>query len=524
MRTTDFNFKATAAQLNETMFKKFGTKLNFEKYTREDLENYRNLLRTKIHQAESSTNFNDLLTNETYQKDKYVMTVLNTKIKEMLGEAKKINPFKKNKAGPADEPEYPDDDADDKRWDDMDEGTKNLPGKQEKIDADKDGKIEKSDLAALRKNKKKAQEGVEEKTMNRLTTEAKSKLSKKDYDGDGKKETPKAEVWGSRAKAAAKSGKPFQETMKKKCCCSSKGEDKCPVHGKMEEGFPTVDDAKKRHEQEKGTGKFDKKELKTGTQYTRKSSTFSNGTEDKPKNKKVKEGSKPDFLDLDNDGNKKEPMKKATDDKKKPATAASNAYTQTSGYPAFKKKKIKESTLIFRRHVAIVNESLINLLNEDEEGKAKAITAASDMVNDFTTWMQRVGQYQTKSMIELADTIRAEFGQEESDAFKSAVGPALTATLEIMTQQREAISHAVAVLAGEASDMAQMGGDDLGGMEPGADEFGGEMPAGDEMNTDEFGASDAAAGGAETSGRELRESRFARKMSESHSIMRALSR
>jgi hypothetical protein len=56
----------------------------------------------------------------------------------------------------------------------------------------------------------------------------------------------------------------------------------------------------------------------------------------------VEEGAKPDFLDLDNDGNKKEPMKKATDDKKKPATAASNAYTQTSGYPAFKKKKVKE--------------------------------------------------------------------------------------------------------------------------------------------------------------------------------------
>jgi hypothetical protein len=449
MKTTDFNFKATAAQLNETMFKKFGTKLNFEKYTREDLENYRNLLRTKIHQAESSTNFNDLLTNETYQKDKYVMTVLNTKIKEMLGEAKK-----------------------------------NLPGKQEKIDADHDGKIEKSDLAALRKTKKKAQEGVEEKTMNRLTTEAKAKLAKKDYDGDGKKETPKDEVWGSRAKAAAKSGKPFKEAMSKKCCCSSKGEDKCPVHGQMDEGWDdmmkSVKDRSEEEKKSKGTGKFDKKKTTTGTVYTRKSSTFDNGTEDKPKNKKVGE--------------------------------------------TVKKKKIKESTLIFRRHVAIVNESLVQLLSEDEEGKAKAITAASDMVNDFTTWMQRVGQYQTKSMIELADTIRAEFGQEESDAFKAAVGPALTATLEIMTQQREAISHAVAVLAGEASDMGQMGGDDLSGMEPGADEFGGEMPAGDEMNTDEFGASDAAAGGAETSGRELRESPFAKKLSESHSIMKALSR
>ena len=38
--------------------------------------------------------------------------------------------------------------------------------------------------------------------------------SKKDYDGDGKVESPKDEVWGSRAKAAAKSGKPFKEDMK----------------------------------------------------------------------------------------------------------------------------------------------------------------------------------------------------------------------------------------------------------------------------------------------------------------------
>ena len=47
-------------------------------------------------------------------------------------------------------------------------------------------------------------------------------------------------------------------------------------------------------------------------------------------------GEKPDFLDMDKDGDKEESMKKATDDKKKPA--ASNAYTQTSGYPSFKKK------------------------------------------------------------------------------------------------------------------------------------------------------------------------------------------
>jgi hypothetical protein len=48
------------------------------------------------------------------------------------------------------------------------------------------------------------------------------------------------------------------------------------------------------------------------------------------------------------------------------------------------------------------------------------------------------------------------------------------------------------------------------------------------MNTnDEFAASDAAAGGAETAGRELRESRAkrrARKLAESHSILTKLAR
>jgi hypothetical protein len=57
-----------------------------------------------------------------------------------------------------------------------------------------------------------------------------------------------------------------------------------------------------------------------------------------------------------------------------------------------------------------------------------------------------------------------------------------------------------------------------------------DMAAPDEMNPaggDEFGAADAAAGGAEVSGREMRESRqqrIARKLAESHSIMAKLAK
>ena len=115
-----------------------------------------------------------------------------------------------------------------------------------------------------------------------------------------------------------------------KCSGCGKPMPKCSCDDKLEEGFPTVADARKRHEQEKGTGKFDKKETGSGTQYTRKSSTFTDGGDDadtkkaKKKAKSVDEAAKPDFLDMDKDGNKKEPMKKAVADKKKGAVKESD--------------------------------------------------------------------------------------------------------------------------------------------------------------------------------------------------------
>jgi len=237
--------------------------------------------------------------------------------------------------------------------------------------------------------------------------------------------------------------------------------------------------------------------------------------------KKVKEGHKPEWLE-------KAEVKAELKQGKKVSPTEKKKVGINGPKGKLPKESMREAQQIFRNHVAIVNESLRTLLREDEEGKAKAITAASDMVNDFTTWMQRVGQYQTKSMIELADSIRAEFGQQEADQFKQAVAPALQATLETMTQQREAISHAVAVLAGEASDPTMMGGatGGMGGAEvpdmSGGGDADTQAPAGDE-----FGASDAAAGGMETSGRELRESRklaqVKQKIAESHALMTILS-
>jgi hypothetical protein len=416
MKTIDFMKPVTSRKLNEDMYKKFGVKVNLEKYTREQLEDYRNLLRTKINQTENKSNFNDLLSDNAYQKDKHIVGILNSRIKEMLGEAKK--------------------------------------------DRTGDGKTNFDDVQAARYQ---AGGMPKKKAIAKATSDNfKESLDPvgdedDDVDNDGKKNT--------------KTDK-YLKNRREKVSAAIGSKEK-----KVKESFPTVDSAKKDHEEReksKGTGKFEKKETKTGTEYTRKSSTFDNGTEDKPK----------------------------------------------------EKKKMKES--LHKQNVKVVNESIIRWLNEDEEGKAKSITAGTDMVNDFTSWMTRVGQYQTKSMIELADAIRTHFGQEQAETFKTAVAPALEEALNMLTQVREQLSSAVAVLAGEQPPMDQMGsmgGMDAGmdtGMEPGMEPGMDSMNAGnEEVPGDEFAASDAAA-----SGREARESRqlFARKLSEAHTIISKLSK
>jgi len=89
------------------------------------------------------------------------------------------------------------------------------------------------------------------------------------------------------------------------------------------------------------------------------------------KKEKMEEGAKPDFLDIDKDGDKKEPMKKAADDKgdDKPAGKKGMSDKQAKYFgkkneskmmPKGKKRPVKESveqTLSFKQMVQLVQES-----------------------------------------------------------------------------------------------------------------------------------------------------------------------
>ena len=457
MKTVDFFTSVNSAQLKESFEKQFNSKLSFDKYNREQLEDMRNKLRTKVFQQEGNAGFNDLLTNETYQKDQALLKLLNTRIKEMLGEdIKKLRD----------------------RMVELSEAKKGIKAPKYKIhsqgtiakDNDDGKKAPAKKPAADKKVKEGAKpdfldmdkDGNKKEPMKKAVADKKVKEGAKpdflDMDKDGNKKEPMKKAVADKKAGPKKGVNPF----------AKKDES-------VEEGFPTVADAKARAEKEKTTGKFDKKQTSTGTQYTRKASTFSDGGDDA--------------------------------DTKKAKKAA----------------KLKEANVAFKQNVAMVNESLRRMINEDEEGKAKAITAASDMVNDFTSWMQRVGQYQTKAIIELADAIRADFGQAEAEAFKQSVGPALSATLDTLTQQRETISNAVAVLAGEAVPETPMGMEpSMGGeMEPGMEPTEPDMMNEPEMG-DEFGAAEGPGSSREV--RESTDSRRARKLSEAHSIMARLAR
>jgi hypothetical protein len=477
MKTTDFKIEVTSAKLHENLEKQFGSRVNLEKYNREQLEDIRNKFRTRIFQHESTAKINDLLSNESYQKDKAMLELLNTRIKEMLGEQMKqlrdkidaLNEGKKgfkNKIHP--------------------KGSKG--SKPDFLDLDKDGN--------KKEPMKKAAKDV-----------AEAKKSKKDYDGDGKVESPKDEVWGSRAKAAAKAGKPFKETAEK----TSERDIEMKKQGG---GTVKVKATQYKGHQSKAADKASKdKDLDEAKAHAKDC--------DCNECMSVYEG---DFKNLE----KKLSHQKGVTN---PAGLAAKIGRDKYGKAGMEKKAAagrKKADESFKHNVRFVNESIEFLLAEDEEGKAKAITAAGDIVNDYTSWMQRVGQYQTKSMIELADAIRADFGAAEAEAFKNAVAPALSQTLEVLTQQREAVSNAVAVLAGEATPEEPMG------MNPSADvgiapEPGLDATAPDDMNPepgadlgDEFGASDAG-----SSNREMRESKQearARKLAESHSLIAKLAK
>ena len=141
-------------------------------------------------------------------------------------------------------------------------------------------------------------------------------------------------------------------------------------------------------------------------------------------------------------------------------------------------------------------------LVEGEVGNAEVLLAAKNMVDSIQDAIEKVGKMQNEQLPELLDSIRDQVGTEQAEGFKNAVGTTLETLMQNLQTAREGVDGGVRILTGEQVDNPMaMPGDDLSGdtslpPAPGSDL--------DQDETDGFGATDAAVGGAEELGREKR--------------------
>lgn len=141
-------------------------------------------------------------------------------------------------------------------------------------------------------------------------------------------------------------------------------------------------------------------------------------------------------------------------------------------------------------------------LVEGEVGNAEVLLAAKNMVDSIQDAIEKVGKMQNEQLPELLDSIRDQIGSEQAEGFKNAVGTTLDTLMGNLQSAREGVDGGVRILTGEQVDNPMaMPGDQAGGdaglpPAPGSDL--------DADETDGFGATDAAVGGAEELGRERR--------------------
>ncbi len=142
-------------------------------------------------------------------------------------------------------------------------------------------------------------------------------------------------------------------------------------------------------------------------------------------------------------------------------------------------------------------------VTEGVEEQSELILAAKDMMDKVTGYLEDLASMKTEGMLELADRIRDEMGADKSDAFLQKIQPAIEQAEATLTTTRQELDNGVRILTGEEVASDPMGADDTMDMDTDLDSLDSEAGA----ETDEFGASDAEAGGTEPEGREQRESK-----------------
>ena len=153
------------------------------------------------------------------------------------------------------------------------------------------------------------------------------------------------------------------------------------------------------------------------------------------------------------------------------------------------------------------NGEEMNKVTEGEVQQASAIVTSKTMVDKVGRYIEELSGMENETLLQLGDSIRDEFGNEQSKTFIESSAPAIQAAIEALKTTRDTLSSATRQLTGE-----ETGGDMLGA-EPAGEPADMAEPAADagadtmaEPPADDFATAEPAAGGIEAAGREKRES------------------
>jgi hypothetical protein len=182
--------------------------------------------------------------------------------------------------------------------------------------------------------------------------------------------------------------------------------------------------------------------------------------------KKVSEAnSKPDFLDLDKDGNRKEPMKqaakqakhKAVDEAKQDPEAdeAIRNYKGPITYGKTKKAKGSQPYMMGTYHREKTGSALADLpvrvssirkpaLKEDANlDKAQTLLAAKDITDRLQKMAEDAAKMAVDDLMPLVDTMKDQFGLEQATAFNNVVKQQLQTVLDSIIAAKDQTDNAI---------------------------------------------------------------------------------
>jgi hypothetical protein len=508
MKTSDFYLKPSSSKINESIEKKFGGKLDLENYSDNQLVEANKLIETGII-SHKKNGFNAALENEEFHRLTFMKDAVTTALAERKLSAAEKN--KREKVAKAIEKEDPKMDKSKKMAIATAQAKKKVSESMQtmeelamhhameyarhhmsgNIDHMKHHKTQCEECGGMITHR-----GMGECWFTHGSKPPKRVLSP--ISGNTGVDTMTAEAKKSKNNDGnlANNAKPYDKVTRGDVIAGRLGKDE--MGGKKNKKVDEIGDTPKGRA---ALGSYINKAVANKGMNDRYSAGKPNGDKESDKvasqraagikmavNKLTRESTKakPDFLDMDKDGNKKETMKKAVKDKKK-------SMNESPNYEDAMNKKLRRRETVY--------EAVNRLMNEGEEGKAELVMAVKDMVDKFTAWSEDIASMQATAAMEMADQIRDELGSDQSEAFKQAISPALDAAFQAVKGAREAMNNQVAAMTGGAPAMPA--GPDMGAEAP-APDMGVEPDMGSEPDMGDEG--DAALDMPPPEGREKRES------------------